>query len=212
MRPYKAKPRLTIADLQPIVDFYRVHFPDWKVVKDQTLAREDGPVMQGITFDRLSGGVYRPTGHIRVLVAPEDFGVYELTQHLNIKVRHIERRAHESLKQRVVEAIRAEFVPSVDRPLDAQEVLILYEQRAVPTSPQAYSLAALNAYCGNDARALYWCSQFTELLNIKGKPWQEFDYKRRHFLDQLEKWLQAGEAKLQLEHVLQVERRKWGLS
>jgi hypothetical protein len=48
------------------------------------------------------------------------------------------------------------------------------------------------------------------LVNAIGRRWQDFDYKRRAFLDQLEKWLQAGDAKQQLERVLQEERRKWG--
>jgi hypothetical protein len=194
------------------MEFYHSAFPNWKIVRNDTLVREDGPVLQGITFDRLSGGDYRPIGHIRVMVAPEDVWGYELTQDLNIKVRHIERRAHEMLKNKVVEAIHAEFVPRVDQPLHAQEVLNLYEQRAVPTSPEAYSLAPLNAYLGNDSRALYWCSRFSELVDAVSNPWQDSDYKRRAFLDQLEKWLQAGNAKQQLERVLQEERRKWGLA
>jgi hypothetical protein len=103
-------------------------------------------------------------------------------------------------------------VPSIDQPLDAADVLTLYEQRAVPTSAEAYSLAPLNAYLGNDRRASYWCSRFTELVNSTGNPWQSFDYKRRDFLDQLENWLQAGDAKRQLERVRQEQRLKWGLA
>jgi hypothetical protein len=212
MTPYKRKPRLTVTELRSIIEFYHAYFPAWKVIQRSTLVREDSPVVQGITFERLSGGEYRPTGHIHVLVVPTDYWFLELPQDLNIKLRQINRRQHPELRDRVVEAIRAEFVPSVDRPLVAEEVLELYEERAHPTAPEAYSLAALNAYLGHAERARYWCSRFTELVNNLGRPWQDFDYQRRAFLDQLEKWLDAGDARQQLEHVLQEERRKWGLA
>jgi hypothetical protein len=210
MSPYRNQPRLTIQELGSIIEFYQAHFPSWNVIQKDILVREDGPVAQGIAFERLSGGEYRPTGHIHVLVAPADHWFLELSQRLS-KNRHINRRQHPEFRDRVVEAIRAEFVPSVDRPLVAEEVLKLYEEKAYPSDPEAYSLAALNACLGHDDRARYWCSRFTDLVNAIGRPWQDFDYKRRAFLDQLEKWIQAGDAKQQLERVLQEERRKWGL-
>ena len=50
---------------------------------------------------------------------------------------------------KVLKAIRQEIVPSVDGPLVAEEALELYEQPAnPPRSPDAYSLAPLNAYLG----------------------------------------------------------------
>jgi hypothetical protein len=208
---YRLPTRLTLKELQPIMGFYHAKFPTWRVVREDTLIREAGPVAQGITFERLSSGDYRPTGHIRVLVAPGEFWFLELSQNLS-KPRQINRRQHPEFRDRVVEAIRAEFMPSVDRPLVVEEVLELYEHEAnPPRSPDAYSLAPLNAYLGHDERAMHWCSRFTQLVNEVGNPWQDFDYKRRAFLDQLEQWLQAGEAKQQLERVLQEERRKWGL-
>lgn len=209
---YCPQTRLTTKELRPIVDFYHARFPTWRIVRDDTLVRDDGPVLQGITFDRLSYGVYRPTGHIRVLVAPQDSWVFELCQKLNVKVRQVTRRQdNPEFRDRVVEAIRAEFRPNVDAPLVAEEVLRLYEREAVPTSVQAYSLATLNAYLGQDVRALYWCSRFTELANEGGRTWQEFDYKQRASLDSLEQWINEGVAKQQLERVLQDERHKWHL-
>lgn len=208
---YEPPKRLTLKELQPIMEFYHAKFPAWRVIRNDTLVREANPVVQGITFDRLSYGVYRPTGYIRILVAPEDFWGFELPQYL-IKPREINRRQDREFRPRVIEAIRSQFVPSVDRPLVVKDVLNIYEHEALPPrSPDAYSLAALNAYLGHDDRALYWCAQFTELVNSHGLGWQDFDYKRRAFLDQLEQWLKAGEAKQQLERVLQEERRKWGL-
>lgn len=213
MSPFQREPRLTIKELRSIIEFYHGHFPTWKVIRKDTLVREDGPIVQGITFERLSGGQYRPTGHIRVLVAPEDFWGMDLSQPLNVKLRQIERRRDTpEIRERVVQAMYAEFLPRVDQPLIAEQVLNFYEDSAYPVSHQAYSLAPLNAYLGHDERALHWCSRFTELVNASGNPWQELEQKQLAFLDELEKWLKAGDAKQQLERVLQDERRKWGLT
>lgn len=204
--------RLTLAELRPIVEFYNVTVPTWRVARKDTLIREAGPVLQGITFERLSGGEYRPTGHVRVLVAPRDFWAMELDQVLNVKVRQINPRQDREYRDRVVDAIRAEFVPNVDRPLVAEDVLSLLEREALPTSGEAYSLAALNAYLGHDERALYWCSRFAEMLKASGRELQPFDHKQQAFLASLEGWIRAGDAKQQLEEVLQEERRKWGIA
>lgn len=211
MSAYRPQPRLTLKELQSIMEFYHSKFPSWRVVREDTLIRETGPVVQGITFDRLSYGVYRPTGHIRVLIAPEDSWGFELPQFL-IKPREIDRRQDREFRDRVVEAIREQFIPSVDDPLIPEEVLERYEQEAnPPRSSDAYSLAALNAYLGHDERALYWCSRFKDLVDASGRQLQDFDRKQQTFLDSLEGWIKTGDAKQQLEQVLQGERRKWGL-
>jgi hypothetical protein len=208
---YQPPKRLSLTELRPIIEFYQANFPTWRVVGHDILVREAGPVVQGIAFERLSGGEYRPTGHIHVLVAPGDHWFLEIPQNLS-KLRQINRRQDREFRGCVLNAIRAEFVPSVDGPLVAEEVLELYEREAnPPRSPDAYSLAALNAYLGHDKRALFWCSRFTELVNELGNPWQDSEYKQRGFLDQLEQWINAGGAKQQLERVLQEERKKWGL-
>jgi hypothetical protein len=212
MKPYRVQPRLTVTELRSIVEFYHAHFPAWKVIQEDTLTRENGPVVQGIAFERLSGGEYRPTGHIRVLVAPEDHWALELSQRLS-KHSRVSRRQDREYRPNVLAAIRAEFKPCVDRPLIAEDVLKLYEREAnPPASTDAYSLAPLNAYLGYESRALYWCSRFPKLIEETADPWQECDFKRRAFLDQLEGWIEAGTAKEELEKVLQEERRKWGLA
>lgn len=212
MRPYKAKPRLTISELRSIVEFYHAHFPTWKLIQKGTLVREDGPVAQGIVFERLSAGDYRPTGHVHVLVAPADYWFLELSQNLK-KHSSVSRRQDREYRPRVLEAFRSEFVPKVDRPLVAEEVLKLYEREAnPPASPDAYSLAPLNAYLGHEERALYWCSRFPELVAESSNPWEECDLKRKEFLDRLTSWIKAGVAKQELQKVLEEERRKWGLA
>jgi hypothetical protein len=207
----KLRKRMTAKELRPIVEDYHRAFPDWRVLEGELFARESGPVMQVIGFERLSTGSYRPVCGVYYLCIPDRDGRFG-HQFLNVKVRQVHPRAHESTRDKVVEAIHSEIVPSVDAPLDAEQVLQMHEAYEFIRSPDAHHLAALNAYLGHDERALYWCSQFSSLVEQLGLGWQDFDLKRRAFLDQLEKWLQAGDAKQQLERVLQDERHKWGLA
>jgi hypothetical protein len=204
--------RITLKELKPIIEYYQAQFPGWRIVRGDTLVREVPPVLQGVTFERLSYGVYRPIGHIRVLVAPEPFWGFDLPQHLNVKVRTVDRREHPRMRGQVVEAMRAEFQPPMDRPLVAEEVLDLFESKAVPTAAQAYSLAPLNAYLGHLERAKTWCERWKELIAKLGLPPGDSDQDRLAYINQLENWLQAGTAHVELEEVLERERRKWKLA
>jgi hypothetical protein len=204
--------RFTREEFWQVARFYQDHLPGWRICRDGTLVRETPPVLQGVTLDRLSDGVYRPTGYVRVLVAPRDSWSFELAQDLNIKLRTIDRREHERLRDQVVAAMRAEFVPAMDRPLVAEEVLDLYEERAYPIVMEAYSLAALNAYLGHSGRAIGWCARFGELLAEKSATQQARLAQQCQFITQLESWLRAGTAREELEEVLERERRKWKLA
>jgi hypothetical protein len=201
---------LTLKELRPVVEDYHRAFPSWQLLEAELLGRESGPLLQVIGFERLSGGSYRVICGIYYLCIPDRDGRFGV-QFLSIK-RSIHPREHTSLRDKVVEAIHQEIIPSVDVPLAPEQVLAMHEANEPIRSPDAHHLAALNAYLGHNERALYWCSRFTELVNSHGLGWQDFDYKRRAFLDQLEQWLKAGEAKQRLERVLQEERRKWGLA
>jgi hypothetical protein len=203
---------MTAKELRPFVDDYHRAFPDWQLLEGGELfGRESGPLLQYIGFERLSTGAYRPTCGIYYLCVPDRDGSLG-PQWLNVKVRQVKAREHESFREKVLEAIHTEIVPNVDAQLDADQVLRMHEAYEFIRSPDAHSLAALNAYLGNDDRALFWCLEFPRLVEQLGLGWQDFDVKRREFLEQLEKWIRAGEAKQQLERILQKERRKWGLT
>jgi hypothetical protein len=203
---------LTLKELRPIVQYYHSHFPTWRVILDDSLVREAAPVIQGVTVERLSYGAYRMIGYVRVLVAPRDEWAFELPQELNHKLISIGRREHDALRERVVDAMRNEFEPAMDEPLNPEGVLQLYETRSLPTIPQAYSLAALNAYLERADRCVYWCERFQELLARFGRPPSETDILRQSYLSQLRQWLDKGTAREQLEQILLQERRKWGLA
>jgi hypothetical protein len=207
----KLKRQLTLKELVPFVEDYQRSFPAWKLLQEDIIARESGPTLQYIGFERLSWGSYRiQCGVYYLCVSNRDGGF--VPQWLSNKFRSIDPRAHERVRDKVVEAIHQEIVPSVDAPLDPEQMLALHEAQQVIRSPDAHHLAALNAYLGHDERTLYWCERFPELVNQLGLGWQDFDHKRQAFLNDLKRWIEAGEAKLRLDRIVQEERHQWGLA
>ena len=120
-------------------------------------------------------------------------------------------RSHSEFYRKMLSTMKRDFVPPIDGAFDARDVLDLCENNAVPKSFQAYALAAFNAYFGNDKTARCWCARFSKLINEPGLPWDASDHRRKAFLDSLERWLDEGIAKSQLEQILAAEKIKWGL-
>jgi len=206
---------IKLKDLKRIVKDYQSFFPDWKILGGDTLVRENGPVLQGILLDRSANDIYRPTGFIRVLTVPKHPHVLELPQRLRYPNgapdRRVRLKNHERERDEIVRELRRQIVPPIDRPLVVLEVLELYEREAIPTAAEAYSLATLRAYHGYEVEARRWCLRFRELLE-KIKPyWDESVYAEVDFINSMEHWLDKGEAKQQLEQVIEAERRKLGL-
>ena len=200
--PYR---RMTLREVEPYVAQYHAQFPGWRRTFKEAFGREAGPVAQEISFERLSYGTYRPMSCVRIFVAP---GGRAFHQFLGVKAREAKAREHEYMFPKILEAMRKEIVPSVDGPLIPEDILQRYENTGPHKSPQAYDLAALNAYLGHDDRALYWCHRFPVLVDEHGSGWQECDHERQAFLKQLEEWIKNGEAKLRLEDVIQSERKR----
>lgn len=209
---YLARHRpLTQKELAPIVQDYHRAFPTWHILERTLIARESGPVMQGIGFQCLSTGSYRPICSIYYLCVPSRDGGFGV-QFLKHPVQDIDPRIHDLKRDKVIEAIHREVVPSVDAPLVAEQILATHEASSPIRSPDACHLAFLSAHLGHEERALYWCERFPELVNQHGLGWQDFDHKRQALLDNLKQWIQAGEAGRQLDRVVQEERRRWELA
>lgn len=204
LKPNRYK-RMTLRELEPFVAQYQAQFPGWKRTFPEAFGREAGPVAQEIWFERLSTGDYRPTSCIRIFPAPSGRAFH---QDLNVKVRQVRPREHEYKFPKVLEAIHKEIIPPVDEPLIPEDVLERFESMGPHNSPEAHDLAALNAYLGHDERAMYWCHRFPALVDKLGGEWMECDHGRHAFLQQLEKWIKNGEAKLRLEEVIQSERTR----
>jgi hypothetical protein len=207
----RLRKQLTTKELHTYVEDYHRAFPSWHVLEDEILARDSGPILQIMGFERLSTGDYRPTFGIYYLCVPDRDGTFG-HQWLSGRVRIIRPRAHASLRDKVVEAIHKEVIPSVDQPLKPSDILAMHEAYKPIRSPDAHRLAALNAYLGNEERAIHWCHRFPELVDSHGLGWQDFDKKRLVFLESLEHWIKVGEAKQQLVRIVDSERKNWGLS
>lgn len=205
-----ARRRISVSQIKQIAHDYQGSLAGWQQIRPGILGRATDAVAQCVGFECLSTGTYRPVGFLRVLVAPDTPGVMELPQHLNVKLRQISEAQHERLRGQVLEAMRREFIPSIDGPLGSGAVLDFYEQKAVPTSPQAYSLSALNAFLGRFEKARFWSQRFTELVLSLERPWEESDKERRAFLDELEQWIQAGSVSQRLAEVVKEQKRKLG--
>jgi hypothetical protein len=195
-----------------IRDPYHRFLPEWLHIPEDSLVRFDGPVLQGICWERLSGGTYRPMNFMRALVSPEPQskgGAGFWMQIPKGSPGTVSLRWHSEKLVAMFETMKREFKPLIVQPLDANEVLGLAECEAVPTCQEAYALAGLNAYLGHAGRALCWCQRYDSLVDSVGLPWNDLDRAQRRFLDTLVRWIEAGEAKRQLDVVLQEERRKW---
>jgi len=206
--------KISESQLAQIVDDYQQLMAGWLRVAAHTLARVDGPVFHGIGFERLSAEDYRPMNYVNVLVAPgvdwigEGGFCFQFPRGRPIIVRLQE---HAQSYRKMFETMQREFVPPMDGPFHAREMLDLCEKNAVPKSFQAYALAALNAYFRKDDRARYWCARFSKIIDDSGFPWDEWDLRRKEFLDSLERWLNEGIAKAKLDEILVAQRTKWCL-
>lgn len=221
-------------DILRIVRDYQSAFPGWEIPKRGTeIVRVEGPVLQGIVFDRSPRDIYRPTGYIRVLTVPKSPGIVELPQDLKrangAPQREVTLRGHERERDEIVGELFRQMRPKLNEPLEPLEVLEIYERKAVIKSPQAYSIASLCAYLGYEAKARDWIRRFRELeqewINYwlsdpkRKKYWtsekalkERADEERQKFIDELERWLDKGEARERLEAVIQEERKKLGLT
>lgn len=201
-------------DLKKIVSDYQQFFPGWKILRNQALVRETGPIIQGILFDRSSGDVYRPTGFIRVLTAPEGELVLELPQRLaypnGAPSRSIYLKNHEKERADVAKELVRQIRPCLNEPLNLEEVFRIYEQEAT-TESEAYSLATLYAYIGNISKAREWTSKFWQLLPTEESDWKSYMRERARFLHSLEDALDNQNSKEFLENVIRKERQALGL-
>lgn len=207
---------IKLRQMRQIVNDYHLRFPEWTVIQDDVLARENGPVMQGIRFDRATLDVYRPMGFVRVLTVPSINKAMELPQRLKkpngAPDRWVTLRNHANELEVIVRELHRQLQPRIDRPLDPHNVLEIYEGLAIPTLPEACSLATLSAYLGLHQKAERWCEVFRELASKLPDLNSDIHLARVRIIDELETWLQNNNARDRLEPLLQSQRRILGLS
>ncbi len=188
---------------------YQSHLSGWQVVGGDTLLRTSGPVAQSIWFDRLRTGAYRPTARIHVLAAPDEHGgTVVLPQFLGVKHREIDAQAHLRRLPSVLEALRAEVSPPIDRPLNASAVAELAATQSLGRPAGAYAVACLFAALGRTADVRRWMEEYRSALKAVGLPEQPIDVFRSSFLSQLETWIGVSTSEAELVNVVDEEKSK----
>jgi hypothetical protein len=206
---------LKAGQIHRIAQDYREAFPGWRISIDLDLVRAEGPILQGILFDRSSKEDYRPTGYVRTLTTPAPTRVLALFQPLKNRNgspgRRVSIGSHERELAEIADELRLQIRPLLDQPLDVNEVLALLEAEAIPKAAQAYSLATLHAYLERPKDARSWCARF-EKLQGEFTDWGEVETERAAFIKELIGWLDGEEAHKRLEEVIIAERRKLGIA
>lgn len=204
---------ITKQQLRSIVADYAAVLP-WSHLVPEALVRSCGPFLQAITFERLSGGDYRPMNFVQVLVAPDDGKrgrVDFLAQTLQQSPHVLSLRSHHERMPAMVRAMEVEFVPAIREPLDVEQTLRLCEESAVPTCAQVYAMAAVNAYLGRYDTAQAWCDRFDAAVNRLCLPWQDWQFQQKAFLSTLQEWIADGSVGPRLDEILKSQLSKWGV-
>jgi hypothetical protein len=211
---------INIKDIKRITKDYLDLFPLWNILGNNILFRDNGPILQGLLFERASTDVYRPTGFIRVLCAPNpvDAMIMELPQGLSYPngapCRSISLQSHEKVIFDVVGDMKTQIYPPLDLPLAPIKVLAFYVKEAVPTIIEAYSLGALHAYFGLNKDAKEWIKRYKQLvLEQKMEDIDsEYEAKRENFINELEIWIGEGIANEKLRKIIDEEKKKLGIN
>jgi len=207
---------IKMKEIYRIAQFYLQAFPGWRIVEKHCIVRESGPVLQGIALDRVSfADEFRVVAFFRVMIVPCDFFGYELPEHLRGHRggdRMVHLRDYERRRDEIVSEIRRQITPRVDLALDPLEVLSMYEAADAPTLGKAEAIAALHAYFGHDRKARKWCKVFRKEAAKTRAALGDQRYLSTDYVDSLERWLDNGETQVQLDRILQGERKKLGLT
>lgn len=192
--PTKIKP-LTKKQLREVFESYSDVFDLWdKDPSDAVYSRTSGPVKQQVWFEGLRSGEYRPASGVRILVAPD---AAMLHQFLDIRHRQILLSQHEAMRPSVIKAMTTQFMPHINQPLAAVEVLRLCEAEATDRIADICGVAALAASLGRSNLALDWCKKADASMACLGRQPAEWELSHYDFVKQLELATKAnGEAAL----------------
>jgi len=194
---------MTKKEQRDVLQCYATAFPDWKVLKDGRLVRCEGPVVQQIGFEALSGWAYRPQAAIWPLPLPT---VTMLFQWLNIKRGGtVDMRDHPGKWKDVVAAMEQQFRPPIRRPLDLWEIKGLCEQEARETTNDLCMLAILNAYLGEYDQAVSCCRRMQTAPPPTVAPRLDWEERHKEFGRQLREAIERGKAR----EFLEWEQSEW---
>ncbi|MCK6440678.1 MAG: hypothetical protein L6Q71_10830, partial [Planctomycetes bacterium] len=125
-------------------------------------------------------------------------------------------RDHEHEKPHLLRDMQEQLCPRIGEPLEFESAYkackkSVFSERG-PTSPQLVTLAAMEAYKGDEKTARDTIRKAR--ANINSIPTDRFakcDQERLDYLDALERWLDEGTARQHLDEIVAAEKRRYGI-
>lgn len=146
--------RITEAELKSIVADYAAIFEGWKLFDGVSFFREEGPVRQMVWFEALRTGDYRPLCIVGASVMPT---VRMLPKMLDVRNRTATLMQHAARKKAIENAMKEQFLPTISKPIDLNDVLRLCLADALEKTNDLAMLAILNAWLGKLDIARNYC-------------------------------------------------------
>jgi hypothetical protein len=185
------KKKLTKKEVSVYVKQYQERLPGWEMIQPDLLARYDTFVAQSIWFDRISGGEYRPTAYLSVLVAEVGNSSVGVLRHLlNVRAREASRQEHPNKFSKILEAMYNEFVPSLRVAFTTE----LAYRSIIDSGPkyhvnEAFALVCLAGAMGLAEDVKKWTTVFHEAQGRLALPCDEFDRQQQAFVDKVNSWM-----------------------
>lgn len=187
---------LTSKQMDMIVSDYQSAMPGWSRFNREVIYRDAFPVRQTIWFEPLRSGNYRPmhgveTRPLREARPPPRM----LPQMLTVRQRQLSLRQHETRQGEILQAMKDQFRPAIDEPLEIPEVLALCEAESRGVFNDLAMLAILYAWLGRRGEARSCCLRLLGPAPPVIAPVPERDEAIRAFASALIKAIEAGNEK-----------------
>lgn len=187
-------PPLTSKQMDMIVSDYQSELPSWSRLHREVIGRESFPVRQTIWFQALRTGSYRPMHGVETIpLSPARPRM--LPQMLTVRQRQLSLRQHETRQGEILQAMRDQFRPAIDEPLEIPEVLALCEAESRGVFNDLAMLAILYAWLGRRGEARSCCLRLLGPAPPVIAPVPERDEAIRAFASALIKAIEAGNEK-----------------
>ena len=121
-------PKMTAKEFRSVVSDYASALPGWKKTSQNWIVREEFPVCQTIWFQRLRSGGYRPTNSLKSIPFNASCVIHQI---LDVKHQSATFRQHPSRWQAMSAAMKTQFKPRPDAPLELAELLRLCRSERV---------------------------------------------------------------------------------
>jgi hypothetical protein len=183
--------RLKLSDLEPILNEYRDWLSSWKQVGKDRLVRHNGAFLQGLWFDRLSTGHFRPTLYTKALTIPESKGILTF-QHIAIAV-HPSNRS-DSLNN--LKRHSSQYSPDPAKPFTEKRFYSEINSLQLKNPAQIAAAASISAY-------------FSDIQIFKERQVQFFKTITENYQDSQKSWMTShGNFLLRISELIEENKHR----